>query len=142
MAFPSKNLLNAYGYYLSKNANCDKIIRDIATDLPKAINTLQKAAMNLFFIEDNEDNSNIKELQMFLIKAAQYGKSFVQKGDFNFESFVQRCKDLRVINSLRNLKNGQRFLTYEEYKEMNPFDQNEFLKIIMRFHKAIRYYHI
>ena len=131
---PSKNLLNAYGYYLSKNANCDKIIRDIANDLPKAINSLQKAAMNLFFIEDNEDNSNIKELQMFLIKAAQYGKSFVQKGDFNFESFVQRCKDLRVINSLRNLKNGQRFLTYEEYKEMNPFDQNEFLKIIMRFH--------
>ena len=98
----SKNLLNAYGYYLSKNANCDKIIRDIAGDLPKAINSLQKAAMSLFFIENNEENSNKKELQIFLIKAAQYAKSFVYKGDFNFESFIQRYKDLRVINSLIN----------------------------------------
>ena len=131
---PSKNLLNAYGYYLSKNADCDKIIRDIATDLPEAINTLQKAAMNLFFTEDNEDFSNIKELQMLLIKAAQYGKSFVQKGDFNYETYVQRCKDLRVINSLRNLKYTPRFLTYEEYKDMNPLSPNEFMKIIMRYH--------
>ena len=131
---PSKNLLNAYGYYLSKNANCDKIIRDIATDLPKAINTLQKAAMNLFFIEDNEENSNMKELQMFLIKAAQYGKSFVQKGDFNYESFLQRCKELRVINSLRNLKNAPRYLTYQEYNDMNPFNPNNFIKLIMRYH--------
>jgi len=131
---PSKNLLNAYGYYLSKNADCDKIIRDIATDLPEAINTLQKAAMNLFFTENNEETSNVKELQMLLIKAAQYGKSFVQKGDFNYETYVQRCKDLRIINSLRNLKNTPRFLTYEEYKDMNPLSANEFMKIIMRYH--------
>jgi hypothetical protein len=39
-----------------------------------------------------------------LIKAAQYGKSFVQKGDFNYEKYVERCRDLRIIYSLRNLK--------------------------------------
>ena len=131
---PSKNLLNAYGYYLSKNADCDKIIRDIASDLPESINTLQKAALSLFFTEDNEDTSNIKELQMLLIKAAQYGKSFVQKGDFNYDTYVERCKDLRIINSLRNLKNTPRFLTYEEYKDMNPLSPVEFMKIIMRYH--------
>ena len=131
---PSKNLLNAYGYYLSKNADCDKIIRDIATDLPDCITTLQTAAINLYFTEDNEEATNIKEIQMLLIKAAQYGKSFVQKGDFNYERYVDKCKDLRIINSLRNLKKTPRFLTYEEYKDMNPDSPNEFLKLIMRYH--------
>ena len=131
---PSKNLLNAYGYYLSKNADCDKIIRDIASDLPDAITTLQTAAISLFFTEENEDASNIKELQMLLIKAAQYGKSFVQKGDFNYEKYVDRCKDLRVMYSLRNLKKTPRFLTYEEYKHMDPDSPDQFMKMVMRYH--------
>ena len=131
---PSKSLLNAYGFYLSKNADCDKIIRDIAMDLPNSITTLQMAAINLFFTEDNEDTSNIKESQMLLIKAAQYGKSFVQKGDFNYEKYVDKCRDLRIINSLRNLKNTPRFLTYAEYNDMNPDSPSEFMKLIMRYH--------
>ena len=72
--------------------------------LPEAISTLQMAAINLFFHEDNEEASEKKEQQMLLIKAAQYGKSFVQIGDFNFEKYVERCRDLRIIYSLRNLK--------------------------------------
>ena len=131
---PSKNLLNAYGYYLSKNADCDKIIHDIAAALPESINTLQKAAMNIFFMEDDEETSNLKELQMLLIKAAQYGKSFVQKGDFNYETYVSRCKDIRIINSLRNLKTTPRFLTYEEYNDMNLLSPDDFMKMIMRYH--------
>ena len=131
---PAKNLLNAYGYYLSKNADCDKNIRDIATDLPEAISTLQMAAINLFFLEDNEEASEKKEQQMLLIKAAQYGKSFVQKGDFNYEKYVERCRDLRIIYSLRNLKKTPRYLTYKEYQDMDPDSPNEFLKIIMRYH--------
>ena len=96
--------MNTYGYYLSKNADFDKNIRDIAIDLPEAISTFQMAAINLFFLEDNEEASEKKEQQILLIKAAQYGKSFVQKGDFNYEKYVERCRDLRIIYSLRNLK--------------------------------------
>ena len=131
---PAKNLLNAYGYFLSKNADCDKIIRDIANSLPDAISTLQLAAVNLFFTDDSDDIDNAKELQMFLVKAAQYGKSFVQKGDFNYEKYVEKCKVLRIINSLRNLEKAPRYLTYEEYLDMEPDNPDKFMKIIMKFH--------
>lgn len=131
---PSKNLLKAYGYYLSKNADCDKIIRDIASNLPDAINTLQLAAVNLFFTESEEEADNKKEIQMLLAKAAQYGKSFVQKGDFNYEKYIEKCKVLRIINSLRNMGKTPRFLTYEEYNDMEPDNPDKFMKIIMRYH--------
>ena len=71
---------------------------------------------------------------MFLVKAAQYGKSFVQKGDFNYEKYVEKCKVLRIINSLRNLEKAPRFLTYEEYMDMEPDNPDKFMKIIMKFH--------
>ena len=126
-----KQLINAYGAYLSKNADCDKQIREIAQDLPNAIKTLQTAAVNLYFTDENDEN-NLKELQMLLMKAAQYGKSFVQKGDFNYETFVTTCKDIRIINSLRNLKDTPRFLTYNEY--LNGFDvtTSNYLKKMLR----------
>ena len=128
---PAKNLINAYGAYLSKNADCDRQIREIAQDLPNAISTLQTAAINLYFTNENEE-SNAKELQMLLIKAAQYGKSFVQKGDFNYEKYVEKCRDMRIINSLRNLSKTPRFLTYEEYRNMEPDSGTEFIKKILR----------
>ena len=128
---PAKKLINAYGEYLSKNAYCDQQIRDIAQDLPDAIQTLQNAAINLYFTNRN-DESNLKEIQMLLIKAAQYGKSFVQKGDFNYEKYVEKCRDMRIINTIRNLPDTPRFLTYEEYRNMDPDSGNEFIKKILR----------
>lgn len=131
---PAKKLINAYGAFISKNADCDKQIRDISLDLPDAINTLQQAAVSLYFTEDSNSDINMKELQMILIKAAQYGKSFVQKGDFNYERYVEKCRAMRVINSLRNLKESPRFLTYKEYMDMDPESPNEFIKKILRHH--------
>ena len=134
----AKNLIKAYGAFLSKNADCDKQIRDIAQDLPDAINNLITAAINMYFTEDN-DESNLKELQLLLIKAAQYGKSFVQKGDFNYDKYIEKCRNLRVVNSLRNLKDTPRFLTYKEYLDMGPDSPTEFIKLILRhynFHFA------
>ena len=128
---PAKNLINAYGAYLSKNADCDRQIREIAQDLPNAISTLQTAAINLYYTNEN-DESDAKELQMLLIKAAQYGKSFVQKGDFNYEKYVEKCRDMRIINSMRNLNDTPRFLTYEEYRNMDPDSATEFIKKILR----------
>ena len=129
---PAKNLISAYGAYLSKNADCDRQIREIAQDLPNAILTLQTAAITLYYTIDN-DESNAKELQMLLIKAAQYGKSFVQKGDFNYEKYVEKCRDMRIINSMRNISDTPRFLTYGEYRNMDPDSPTEFSKKILRY---------
>ena len=126
-----KKLINAYGAYLSKNADCDQQIRDIAQDLPDAIQTLQTAAISLYFTNKNVV-LNLKEIKMLLINAAQYGKSFVQKGDFNYEKYVEKCRDMRIINTLRNLEDTPRFLTYEEYRNMDPDSGTEFIKKILR----------
>ena len=130
---PVKKLISAYGAFLSRNADCDKQIRDIAQDLPDAISTLQTAAVNIYFTERNNDN-NLKDLQMLLIKASQYGKSFVQKGDFNYDRYIQKCKDIRIINSLRNLKDTPRFVTFNEYRKSLDPDSPEFMKKILRHH--------
>ena len=128
---PAKRLIYAYGAYLSKNADCDKQIREISQDLPNAINILQTAAVNLYFT-NTIDELNVKELQMLLIKASQYGKSFVQKVDFNYEKYVEKCRDLRIINTLRNLSDTPRFLTYNEYINMEPESGTQFIKKILR----------
>ena len=131
--YPAKRLIQSYGTFLSKNAGCDQQIRKLAQDLPDAIQNLQTAAINLYFTNKN-DESNLKEKQMFMLKASQYGKRFVQKSDFNFEKYLEKCIDLRIINSLRNLEDTPRFLTYEEYKDMDPNSGNEFIKKILRHH--------
>ena len=126
-----KTLIRAYGLYLSKNADCDKKIRDISQDLPNAINSLQNAAVNIFFTEkDNE----LRDSQMLLMKASQYGKSFVQKDVFNYDKYNERCKDIRIVNTLRNLKDTPRFITYKEYVEGLDPNSSEFMKKILRHH--------
>ena len=126
-----KTLIKAYGLYLSRNADCDKKIRDISKNLPNAVTSLQNAAINIYFTEKDTD---LKELQLFLMRASQYGKSFVQKDVFNYDKYNERCKDIRVVNTLRNLKDKPRFLTYKEY--VNGLDPNssEFMKKILRHH--------
>ena len=97
---PGKKLIKAYGTFLSRNADCDQQIRKMHQDLPDAVKTLQMAAINIYFTNKN-DECDLKEKQMLLLKASQYGKSFVQKNNFNFEKYVEKCRDLRIINSLR-----------------------------------------
>ena len=125
----SKKLINAYGTFLSKNADCDKEIREIASDLPDAIKSLQIAASSIYWVE--KDNDVNKELQMILIKASQYGKSFVQKGDFNYDRYVENCNAIRVINCLRNCEKKPRYLTFEEYLNLSD-NQSEMIKKILR----------
>lgn len=129
---PAKTLLEAYCAYLSQNADCDKSIREIANQLPSAIENLQIAAVNLFYTKEINEH-NAKDLQMLLMKAAQYGKSFVQVSDFSdYNAYIDRCKALRVINSLRNMPSSPRILTYEEYLNLDPYSVNDFLKKILR----------
>ena len=117
---PAKKLLNAYKNALEKNASCDKEIREIAENdlLPNAIHTLQKSAANLFYLEKNGDKN--QQVQMYMLKAAQYGKNFVENENFNYNKFVEICKEIRIVNNLRNCKEKPRLITYLEYKILKP----------------------
>lgn len=125
---PSKKLLNAYNNSLTKQGNSEMDIRQIGTELSNAINNLQIAGANIFWSEEEvmKDNKNI---QLYLLNAAQFGKSFIGKDDFNFDKFVEICKDLRIINNLRNHKTKCRLISYNEYKNM---DQKELVKKLLK----------
>ena len=114
----TKKLLKAYVKSLSdKDTNNEKLIRDIKDNLSNAIYNLQIGAANIFWTK-NERDQDKKESQLFLLEAAQHAKYFVKKENFNFDKFFQVCKDIRIINNLRNHSFKPKFITYEEYKKM------------------------
>ena len=92
-------------------------------DLPSIIEKLQMASSYLFWT-DGDTEINKKELQLFIIKAAQFGKNFLTNGkeEFNYDKFNERCKDIRMVNQLRNDKGYPLYITYKEYIELNPKD--------------------
>lgn len=121
-----KKLLQAYKNYIDKKPYCDKDIRQISSELPEAIHTLQIASANLFWIdikdrkpEENEEGNDKKILQIEFLRAAQYGKTFLQKEEFDFDKFNEICKDIRIVNNLRNHPWQPRYITYFEYKSMD-----------------------
>ena len=128
---PSKKLLKAYKSDLMKEANFDKQIRKIYNVLPDAILSLANASANVFWIENEEDGNNRKEAQLFMLKAAQLGKYFLQEGNFNFDKFIEICKNIRIINELRNNEDIPLFITYSEYENLT---NNALIQKIMSHH--------
>ena len=118
---PSKKLLNAYNSALTKQGNSEMEIREISSVLSSAINNLQLAAANIYWL-DKDIYKEKKNIQLYILNAAQFGKSFVGKDDFDFDKFVETCKDIRIINNLRNHSTKCRLITFNEYKKMNPKD--------------------
>jgi len=119
---PAKKLLSAYKSAQEKQANCDKEIREIALKLGDAIKTLSQVAAGLFWTNDNDKN---KQIQLYILKAAQHGKSFVQNNELNYDLFVQTCKEIRIMNNLHSCNPNQdkpRFITYAEFKQMGAKD--------------------
>ena len=121
-----KKLLSAYKNYIDKKPYADKDIRQLTPELPEAIYTLQIASANLFWIEDknksiseDDEGNDRKLLQLEFLRAAQYGKTFLQREEFDFDKFNEICKDIRIINNLRNHPWQPRYITYDEYKSMN-----------------------
>ena len=124
----AKKLLKAYNSDLLNEPESCKKIKDLGKELSNSIFTLLNAAANIFWVEDETDISK-KEAQMFILKAAQLGKLFVdEKEEFNYDKFVEICKDLRIVNNLRNNPESQIFITYKEYKSIN---WNELIKKIL-----------
>ena len=126
---PAKKLLNAYKSAQEKQANCDKEIREIASKLGDAIKTLLLAAASLFWVNDNDKN---KQVQLYMLKAAQHGKSFVQNNELNYDFFVQTCKEIRIINNLHScnpIYDKPRFITYAEFKNIGA---KNVIKLLIR----------
>jgi hypothetical protein len=92
-------------------------------NLADIIEQLQTACSYVFWTEEDNDNMK-KELQLFIIKAAQFGKNFLTNGkeEFNYDKFNERCKDIRMVNQLRNDKKYPLYVTYKEYIELNALD--------------------
>ena len=118
---PSKKLLNAYNSALTKQGNSEMEIREISSVLSSAINNLQLAAANIFWL-DKDIFKEKKNIQLYILNAAQFGKSFIGKNDFDFNKFVEICKDIRIINNLNNHTSKCRLITFKEYKKINQKD--------------------
>ena len=114
---PSKKLIQIYKNTLLRKYNSDKDIRSLSLVLAESIENLQYACANIFWTENNDEEFK-KEVQLFLIKAAQYAKKFVNKEDFNYDKFNEICRDMRIVNNLRNDEHFPIYITFREYKEM------------------------
>lgn len=126
---PSKKLINFYKNALLRKYTSDKDIKELRSNLLFTIRDLQIACAFLFWTNNN-DEKNSKEIQLFILKAAQYGKNFVHKEDFNFNRFIEICKKIRIINNLRNNEERPIFITFDEFEDINI---NDLIKILMKY---------
>lgn len=117
----SKELLKLYEETAKKVSNTEKKINDLGDNLPSSIYNLQLAAANIFWT-NNAEYEEKKEAQIFLLRAAQHAKYFVKKDLFNFDKFYTTCKDIRIVNNLRNHSQMPKLITYNEYQNMDPYD--------------------
>ena len=112
---PAKNLLKAYKIDLMKEANSYEEIYKMYKYLSSSILVLANASANIYWTEEqNEDDK--KALQLYILKAAQLGKYFVDVDDFRLEKYVDICRNIRIINEIRNNKESPIFITYKEFE--------------------------
>ena len=124
----SRDLLTIYKNSFSTKYNSIKHIKALQ-NLSEIVSNLEIASANIYWTNaENEENS--KEIQLFILKAAQYGKNFVDKSDFNFDKFNSICYNIRIINQIRNDEKYPLFITYKEYCEMNSQD---IIEILLRY---------
>ena len=132
---PAKKLINSYLSSQKKVTNSEKIIRSLKDKLSDAIYILQNAAMNIYW-KKTKDDIEKKEAQLFVLNAAQHGKYYVKKEDFNFQRFYMNCKKIRTINNLRNNKRMPRLITSNEYDNIKSGDLIKFLVRCLDFSTA------
>ena len=134
----NKKLLKCYLESFNDTTNDEILLRDLKKDLTNIINNLLIASANIFWnFKDKKESMNNyeiynkekKEAQLFVLEAAQYAKNFVKSEQFNFDKFLQFCKDIRIVNNLRNNINRPKLITFNEYKKM---DFNDLINKLMR----------
>ena len=117
----SKKLIDIYKNTVFRKYKSNRDISALGKFLPDAIEDLQKASASIFWTEYFNEKEQ-KETQFFILKVAQYAKKFVDKSEFNFDKFNQICKEMRIINNLRNDPKYPVYITFREYKELDPQD--------------------
>ena len=140
----SKKLIKSFQSYLNKSADCEIYLREIGKNLKNAINSLLIIAGNIIWVgEHPEGGLNIekKDLQLFLLRAAQYGKNFIDKNDFNFDNFYEICKNIRCVNNLRNHSTMPRLITLKEFQSLDPKDLIQKLMRNLNFSMALEICH-
>ena len=133
----AKKLLKAYDSDRIDDPESVNKIKEISKDLSQSIFVLINAAANIYWTE-NEPEDNKKEIQMYLLKAAQLGKMYADPEDFNYDKFVEKCKDLRIINDIRNNKETPLFITYKEYGSIGTKDLLKKIMLQQNFNLAFR----
>lgn len=128
----TRKLILSYEKYVDKDPFCNNELREIKDKLSDTIFTLVKAAGYLYWIEKVAETHGKKDLQNFFLRAANYGKSIFGKNEFNFDRFNNLCKNLRIINTMKNFEEMPRFLTLEEYEALNSDQNDSILKKTMR----------
>jgi hypothetical protein len=128
----SRDLIKSYGNFVSKNPKCNDQLRKIGNRLAESINNLAKAAGHIYWTQQDPDTYNKRDVQIFLMKAAQFGKSVVQKEEFNFVKFNDICKKIRIINNMRNFSLKPRYITYGEYESMENDNPVEIINKTLR----------
>uniref|UniRef100_A0A803T410 Vacuolar protein sorting-associated protein 16 homolog n=1 Tax=Anolis carolinensis TaxID=28377 RepID=A0A803T410_ANOCA len=93
---PGALLLEAQKEYEKESQKADEYLREIKDQnlLPEAVRQCIEAA----------SYEQEPEIQKSLLRAASFGKCFVDK--FTPESFVETCRDLRVLNAIRDYQIG------------------------------------
>ena len=124
----TKNLIQIYKNSFSTKYNSIRHIKALQ-NLSAIVSNLQIASANIFWT-NTENEENNKEVQLFLLKSAQFGKNFVEKSDFNFDKFNSICYNMRIINQIRNDEKYPLFITYREFCAMNPKD---IIEILLRY---------
>ncbi|XP_015273771.1 PREDICTED: vacuolar protein sorting-associated protein 16 homolog, partial [Gekko japonicus] len=104
---PGALLLEAQKAYEKESQKADEYLREIREQdlLPEAVRKCIEAA----------SYEHDPETQKALLRAASFGKCFVDK--FPPESFVESCRDLRVLSAIRDYQIGIP-LSYAQYKQL------------------------
>ena len=123
---PAKKLINSYSNSQKKITDSEKDMRTLKNKLSEAIFILQNAAVNIYWRKIENDIEK-KEAQLFLLNAAQHGKYYVDKDQFNFQKFYMNCKVIRTINNLRNNLKKPRLITFKEYDNIKTSDLIKYL---------------
>ena len=104
---PSAILFDALDHFEKRSPKADENIRSIKNELVEAVENCIEAA----------GQESTPYLQRNLLKAASFGKSFLD--NFDSQSFVEMCKILRVVNAVNYYEVGIP-LTYQQYKLLGP----------------------
>uniref|UniRef100_A0A8C6XVC9 Vacuolar protein sorting-associated protein 16 homolog n=1 Tax=Naja naja TaxID=35670 RepID=A0A8C6XVC9_NAJNA len=104
---PGALLLEAQKEYEKESQKADEYLREIKDQklLSEAVEQCIKAA----------SYEHSPPIQKALLQAASFGKCFIDK--FAPENFVETCRDLRVLNAVRDYQIGMP-LSFDQYKQL------------------------